>query len=115
MSRAPSHQVASRVLFENDRVRVWEMTLEPGASSARHVHENDYLFVYLSSTTLELDEDGDTSRSKLPVGHVEYREVGAGVTHRVKNVGRTAHREILVELKGGSRSRRAKEPETSGG
>ena len=32
-------EVATKVLFENDRVRVWEMRLEPGESSPVHRHD----------------------------------------------------------------------------
>lgn len=39
--------VATKVLFENDRVRVWEMTLEPEARSELHRHDLDYLLVFL--------------------------------------------------------------------
>ena len=31
--------VGTAVLFENDRVRVWELTLAPGESSDTHEHQ----------------------------------------------------------------------------
>ena len=34
----PLGDVANHFLFENDRVRVWQMRLEPGESSDRHGH-----------------------------------------------------------------------------
>lgn len=114
-----SHQEASpnvgtKLLFENDRVRVWEMRLAPGESSERHVHHNDYLFVTLNDAQLTLypnEGAAETSEAK-PLG-VEYTEVGKGIAHRLQNTGNTEHWEILVELKGGSRSREAREPETN--
>ena len=36
-----SRNVGSELLFENDRVRVWSMTLAPGESCEYHRHEND--------------------------------------------------------------------------
>src|SRR5262245_47626320 len=37
--------VATRLLYENERVRIWEMDLAPGARSATHRHEVDYVLV----------------------------------------------------------------------
>src|SRR3954447_24360246 len=91
----PSHRVGTKLLFENDRVRVWEMTLAPGESSTHHVHDSDYLFVYLTRSKLELLQDGKPpSTSEEPPGFVQYTEVGSGVVHQVKNVGDGEHREI---------------------
>jgi uncharacterized cupin superfamily protein len=114
MSEQASSKVGTRLLFENDRVRVWEMKLEPGHSSARHVHHDDYLFVYLAPATLTLHPaQGEPETSHVKPGGVEYTEVGGGITHRLENSGKTPHWEILVELKGGSRSPVPREPETN--
>ncbi len=40
--------VANHVLFEDDKVRIWEMTLEPGQYSALHEHTLDYYLIILS-------------------------------------------------------------------
>ena len=110
----PSHNVGTKLLFENDRVRVWDMTLQPGQSSERHLHESDYLFVTLLDAQITLfpsDGPPETSRA-TPLG-VEYTEVGKGIAHRLQNTGSTVHREILVELKGPSRSAVPNEPESN--
>ena len=39
---APLGDIADRVIFEDDDVRIWEMRLEPGQYSALHHHEHDY-------------------------------------------------------------------------
>lgn len=115
MSAQASEQVGTTLLFENDRVRVWEMRLAPGESSTRHVHHNDYLFVCLSPATLTLyPEQGKPETSDVKPRGVEYTEVGKGITHRLENSGKTEHWEILVELKGGSRSPSPREAETNG-
>ena len=41
-----SKDVGTELLFENDRVKVWSMALEPGETSPYHQHDNDYVFVY---------------------------------------------------------------------
>jgi hypothetical protein len=45
----PLGNVANKLLFENDLVRVWEMTLAPGERSDRHRHEHPYLLSGRSS------------------------------------------------------------------
>ena len=37
--------IADRVLFENERVRIWEMQLEPGERTSVHHHEHDYVVI----------------------------------------------------------------------
>jgi len=109
-----SRQVGTKLLFENDRVRVWELNLRPGESSPRHVHESDYVFVHLTKSKIALMQEGrPPETSEEPAGFVQYTEVGGGIEHAIKNVGNREHREILVELKGGSRSAVPQKPETN--
>lgn len=109
-----STNVGTKLLFENDRVRVWEMRLKPGESSERHTHRNDYLFVYLAPAQLTLfPDDGAPETSQAHPGGVEYSEVGQGIRHRVQNTGDSEHWEILVELKGKSRSPVPRAPESN--
>ena len=42
--------VATRLLFENERVRIWELDLPPGARSATHRHDLDYVLVQIETT-----------------------------------------------------------------
>ena len=42
-----SEDIGTRLLFENDRVRVWDLALAPGESTGMHRHENDYLYVVI--------------------------------------------------------------------
>jgi len=113
-SEPASHHVGTRLLFENDRVRVWEMRLRPGESCERHVHESDYLFVNLAHARLTLYPDGGAPESfEATPGSVEYTEVGGGVTHALTNTGDSEHYEILVELKGPSRAATPQEPQTN--
>ena len=96
--------VATRVVHENDRVRVWEMRLEPGERSARHRHDLDYLLVFLEGDRIGVEVDAsstgpykDDLEFDVPIGHCVFVERG-GVETAV-NVGATPYREILIELK----------------
>jgi mannose-6-phosphate isomerase-like protein (cupin superfamily) len=96
--------VGTRVLFENDRVRVWEMVLEPGERSALHRHELDYLLVFFEGDRIGVEVDPsstgpyrDDLQFDVPHGRCVYVERG-GVETAV-NVGSSRYRELLIELK----------------
>lgn len=36
--------VGSNVVWENDKIKVWEFNLEPGEQTPVHRHELDYIF-----------------------------------------------------------------------
>ncbi|MET0342398.1 MAG: cupin [Polyangiales bacterium] len=113
-ARAVSENVGTRLLFENERVRVWEMRLAPGASCELHRHDSDYLFVNVAKARVTLfPDEGEPETSDVTPGSVTYTEVGTGIVHRLQNTGDTEHYEVLVELKGPSRSPVPREPESS--
>ena len=96
--------VGSRVLFENERVRVWEMKLAPGERSDVHRHDLDYLLVFLAGDRIRVEPEPDTHgpytdalEFDVPVGRTVFVERG-GVETAV-NAGSEHYREILIELK----------------
>jgi mannose-6-phosphate isomerase-like protein (cupin superfamily) len=94
----PLGDVATRLLFENDRVKVWEMLLEPGQASARHQHGSDYLLCVLEGESIDADgDDGASIHIPVEPGTVFY--VGRGAIETAVNRGPTRFREILIELK----------------
>ena len=107
-------EVGTQKVFEDDRVIVWHLDLEPGEEGARHTHELDYVVRILSGSTLEvfgpqgelLDTveleageavsfriDGDKIVSDRP----GYPAVPA--THSARNIGANVFREVLIEFK----------------
>ena len=62
----PLGNVASRILFENELVRVWEMTLGPGERSDRHRHDLPYLLCILEGSRLDAEIEG-TGHVEIPV------------------------------------------------
>ncbi|MFB3098041.1 MAG: hypothetical protein ACE1ZZ_05145 [Dehalococcoidia bacterium] len=94
----PLGLVANQFLFENDRLKMWHLDLQPGESSDWHVHDLDYVTVVVEPAKLLREwEDGSTDELENPLGHVNFtRKHGA---HRVTNVGTTHYRNALAELK----------------
>ena len=103
MSSAPSvsSNVGTKLLFENDRVRVWDMCLAPGESSGLHRHTNDYLYVVIGGGKLQ----GGTANGKrdpertMEDGEVHFRGIDGEDVHEAINVGDSPWRNIIVELK----------------
>jgi len=54
-------KVATRMLFENDRVRIWEMDLPPGGRSDVHRHDLDYVLVILEGDRIAAEPEPDTA------------------------------------------------------
>lgn len=94
--------VADRVLFEDDRVRIWEMKLEPGQHSDLHHHQHDYYLVILSGDLVAgIPPKGsgmDPFVGKVPP-EGNTVPVPKGGTEWALNVGEKTYHEILIELK----------------
>jgi predicted metal-dependent enzyme (double-stranded beta helix superfamily) len=103
MDDPPAIPLGQKLLVENDRVRVWEMTLAPGEHSGVHRHDLDYLTVILEGDRVAAD--GASPESKYQ-GRFEV-DVHPGLVHFVDrggvedavNTGTVPYREILIELK----------------
>jgi len=85
------------VLFENDRVRVLEVTMEPGTSSEMHTHP-DYFFYLLGDggKVRFTMPSGETAEMELPAGASQWREAEE---HATENIGSTAIHAIFFEPK----------------
>jgi hypothetical protein len=101
----PTTQVGTRVLFENERVRIWDLALAPGESLAKHIHRNDYFFIVVSGGLIRFadpDNPADYNDVQFEDDQVEFLDIGAGkVDNRLTNIGPKPHRNFVVELKGG--------------
>ena len=99
--------IATKLLMENDRVRIWEMRLEPGQKSALHKHDNDYIMIQISGDRMGADFEPDSAgpwggqgghvEGDIAPGNVLWGDRG-GIETAV-NVGNEPFYEIVVELK----------------
>jgi quercetin dioxygenase-like cupin family protein len=94
----PLGNVANKLLFENELVRVWEMNLAPGERSDRHRHDLPYLLCVLAGSRVDADVEGH-GRVELPVQPGSVFFVPPGATETAINASREHFREILIELK----------------
>ena len=84
-------EVGTKLIFENEQVRVWEFTLQPGERTGSHRHDCDYFFYPIEGGTLEVTRDSGVTRATY------FLKVGD--THDAKNVDDHRYHEVLVELK----------------
>jgi len=96
--------VGTKVVFENDQVRVWVLRLAPGERSAVHQHDLDHLLIQISGDRIAVEPEADAQGP-----HRDYMEaavipgmvahVPKGGIETAVNVGSEPYYEIIVELK----------------
>ena len=106
--------VGTQKVFENDRIVLWHLDLEPGEQGELHTHRLDFAARVFSGSTVEVAgpagellytverKSGDVVHLRVEGDQlVSDREGSSAVpaTHSVRNVGTTAFREILIEFK----------------
>ena len=96
-----SSSVGTRLLFENEAVRVWDLQLAPDESTGQHRHEHDYLYVVIGDGRLRrVDPDGTRHPpQEMADGEVHFRNVETEAVHAAVNAGESTWRNIVVELK----------------
>ena len=96
-----------KVKFENDRVRVLEATLPPGAKEQVHSHPVYVIYVLEGGRYRNYASDGKITEGELKSGEVLFREP---LTHAAENIGDKPLHMILVELKGESPAGKSPHP-----
>jgi predicted metal-dependent enzyme (double-stranded beta helix superfamily) len=93
-------QVGTRLLFENEVVRVWEMKLSPGDASPAHRHSCDYVIAYASGLNAAIALDDERTTASYDAGHVAYFAVGieGSQLQQLTNTGEDEHLHFVVEL-----------------
>ncbi len=106
--------VGTNVVYEDEKIKVWEFVLEPGERTPVHTHEMDYIFYVIDGSTLDVFDAEDNPVISLPLNggdvlslRIEGEEVvvvgddsmRGPATHWARNTGTTTYREILVEKK----------------
>jgi beta-alanine degradation protein BauB len=100
----PTDRVGTRVMFENDRVRVWDLALAPGESLEKHIHRDDYFFIVESGGLIRFanpDNPAEYNDVQFADDQVTWRDAGASgkVDNRLTNIGSKPHRNYVIELK----------------
>jgi hypothetical protein len=82
--------VGSRLLSENDRVRVWDIRLEPGERWHAHRHVLDYFWTAVNAgRSRQHTADGTTREVSYGAGETRHFTFAEGeyLLHDIENVG----------------------------
>ena len=85
-----------KVLFENERVRLLEVTMQPGGRSEMHSHPDNLVYVLSPGKVAFRGPSGEISELELPVGSSRWMEA---TEHTTENVGDTAVHALMIEPK----------------
>jgi hypothetical protein len=98
-----NYVVGSRLLFENDRIRVWDITLAPGTRLPFHCHRTSYFYRCESAGVSQVrTPDGRVATYESLADEVTFHEIppGEALVHDLSNAGETVLRFTTVELLG---------------
>ena len=85
-----------RVIFENDAIRMLEVTVKPGATVPMHTNPENINYILQGGTLRLVAPDGSIMDVQLTEKQVVPAPVGR---HAVENVGQTEVRTLCIELK----------------
>jgi len=102
LDRAPANlEVGTTLWFANDRIRVWEVRLEPGERGPFHAHTMDYFWTVVEpGTGLQRSVDGSYAIRDYTLGETRFLENTPEdpMIHDLENVGDSTLRFVTVEL-----------------
>ena len=94
-------QLGTSMWFENERIRVWEVLLEPGERGAFHSHTTNYFWTVVEpGRGLQRFDDGTYVIRDYLLGETKYLQHSpdSELIHDLENVGDSRLRFVTVEL-----------------
>jgi hypothetical protein len=96
--------IATHLLMENDRVKIWEMDLAPGEESAVHEHTMDYILVVIEGDRIAGVPEPDSAGFYNEYVEVDVQPgnqffIEKGGIETARNIGKKRYLEIAIELK----------------
>ncbi len=89
---------SAKVVFENGKVRVIEVTMKKGQSIPMHSHNRGLSYSLNAGRIRSTTEDGKSKTFSVKEGEVSWSDTDGAETHAVENLGGTL-RELSVEFK----------------
>jgi beta-alanine degradation protein BauB len=103
LAAAPGNlHVGTRLWFENEHIKVWEVRMKPGERGPFHAHTRRYFWVVVDGGfgRQRTAGDGVVTDREYHVGDTNYSEhtPEAPLLHDFQNIGETEIRFMTVEL-----------------
>jgi oxalate decarboxylase/phosphoglucose isomerase-like protein (cupin superfamily) len=98
---AANFDVGTKMLFANDKIRVWEVRLQPGERGAFHTHATRYFWTVIhGGIGRQRSQDGSMITREYSAGDTSYLEHSPEDTwfHDFENFGTTDMLFLTVEL-----------------
>lgn len=93
-----TNEVGTALVFEDSRVRVWELRLAPGEATEWRQHLHDYMFVVVKNGRVRVEYvDGTFQDQDDTIGAIGMRAKDLG--HRLVNLSGKEYFNIVVEFK----------------
>lgn len=90
--------IGTNVLFENEHVKVWHLSLEPGQASPWHQHERVYMYVVTEPGYVQTERiDGTVVEQRDHLGDAVMME--RDIIHRLVNKGSVRYSNVIIEMK----------------
>jgi uncharacterized protein (DUF1330 family) len=103
-AEVPLGDIGTKLLFEDDEIRIWELRLAPGEESSPHRHTCDYVIVDVAGDRIAAksvpgypSEYGDYIEGAVTQGNATFLK--GGNVETAVNVGKQPYRNVLVEFK----------------
>ncbi len=95
-----NHDIGTAVLFENDRVRVWDLAVDPGQRLPFHSHPSTYFFVCVEGgRVINRMPDGNQVTADFADGDTWFSEHNdEPEIHDLENIDGTRVRFMTIEL-----------------
>jgi beta-alanine degradation protein BauB len=102
LAAAPDNRdIGTSVLFENERVRVWEVRLQPGERGPFHLHDREYFWTVVDpGIGRQRSNDGTVKVRRYDEGDTsyQYNSPDDAMIHDFENAGDDQIRFITVEF-----------------
>jgi quercetin dioxygenase-like cupin family protein len=86
----------SKLIMENDRVRVIDARFKPGVKAAMHSHPDHVLYIFNDGKMKITPSNGKPQIMDLKTGQVIWMDA---TSHEAENLGKTDVHMLVVELK----------------
>lgn len=94
--------IGNTIWFENDRIRVWDVSLQPGERLGFHCHDETYFWTATDGgRILQRYDDGTSRVVDVEVGDTNFLAYDGDqcTVHDLENIGDTFVRTVTVVLK----------------
>ena len=101
MRPSDRYAVGTRLLFENERVRLWTLEVPAGEAYGPHEHCSAYVTVVAAGSHIAsvMDDGSVEVEFEAEVDHVDWRERPDGRrVHTLENRGDRPYKNFIVEL-----------------